>query len=77
MEDVIEARCSEGKGEHHTRHRHRCGLNAHGDELIKFALQAGEEQERKQADLGNGLKAREGFVVDLSHFIGPDLCEGT
>ena len=76
MEEVVEARSAEGKGQQHSRHRHGGGLNANGHQFIQFAFQAREEEQGEQTDLRNRLQAREGFVVDLRHLLGADLSQG-
>ena len=67
MEQIKEAQGAEGEGQHHPGQGHRGGLQAHRHQLIEFALQAREEQQGKQTDLGDGLEAREALDVDVQH----------
>ena len=77
MKKEIEAGRTQGKGQHHASHRNRAGLHPHSHQFIELALQTGEEQQGEQAELGHGLQAGEGFVVNLLHRPGTDLGQGT
>ena len=76
MKKEIEAGRTQGKGQHHASHRNRAGLHPHGHQFIELALQTGEEQQGEQAELGHGLQAGEGLVVDLLHRAWADLGQG-
>ena len=76
MEQVEEAQGAEGEGQHHPGQGHRGGLQAHRHQLIEFALQAREEQQGKQTDLGDGLEAREAIEINLLHLGWGDACQG-
>ena len=64
MKKGHQAKGSEGKRKHHTRHGHGKCLSTHGHQFFELTFQTRQEQKGVEPEIGDGPQRSEALVVN-------------